>query len=174
MDSKSPTPSSGPPRPSEGRPPPLPGMFLWVMLLVIGIALLWMYFNPNTSKLAYSDFLRFLAEDKIAEVKSTGDVVTGKFKGEPPKDKAGERYRERFRVVLPSYADSKYLDELLRKHKVEQDAESTNPTFWSTFLFLILPFLLLGVILWFFWRRTREQFNGAGFLGGFAKSPAKR
>jgi cell division protease FtsH len=173
MDSKSPQPPSQPSRPSEGRPPPLPGMFLWVMLLVIGIGILWMYFNPGTSKISYSEFLDYLDEGKVAQVHSVGDVVTGKFQGEPPKDSAGQQRHQKFRVVLPAYTDERMLSKLLRDKKVEE-AESSNQSLWQLFLFYLLPFVVLGVILWFFWRRTREQLNGAGFLGGFAKSPAKR
>ncbi|MBN2294782.1 MAG: AAA family ATPase, partial [Pirellulales bacterium] len=119
----------------------------------------------------------------ITEVDMKGDEIYGKFKTPPDnpegeKDKDGKlpKFKKEFVVVVPVAAlqDGK-LNELLLS-KLGENYSATKPT--DSTLFVLMFYLLVTVgliaIVWFMFRRTREQLLGGGALAGFNKSPARR
>ena len=129
----------------------------------------WDRFSLNSNEIDYTTFIDDVKNRKIDEVEWKGDSLEGKYK-----EDSGSGQDKNFRVVVPQPALQNGLTaQLLLDHNVKQMAESTNPTLLQSLVYF-LPFLLIFVIFFFIWRRTRETMNGVGFLGGFAKSPAKR
>ncbi|HEX7447481.1 MAG TPA: ATP-dependent zinc metalloprotease FtsH [Pirellulales bacterium] len=78
-----------------------------------------------------------------------------------------------FTAVLPALTDD--LDRLMRKQlggNYEVVERSNNELMYLMF-YLAMPLMLFG-LMWFMFRRARDQFLGGGLLSGFNKSPAKR
>ncbi len=79
-----------------------------------------------------------------------------------------------FMVVLSTLA-SDDLDRLMRKQLGAhyQVVERGNNELLYFMIYLAMPLMLFG-LMWFMFRRARDQFLGGGLLSGFNKSPAKR
>ncbi|MGE0607648.1 MAG: ATP-dependent zinc metalloprotease FtsH [Pirellulales bacterium] len=153
---------------------------------------LMLYFTSNVrnrTEVSYTFFREQLQADNVAEVQFVGQTVLGEFKEAPaapvsPSKKDPDAKSEGksvqlpklFSVVLtPAGTMSEDLDKLLLERNVK--VESREPTDNSGLMLLLsvaMPLAIFG-LLWFMFRRAREQFmGGSGFLGGFSKSPAKR
>ena len=85
-----------------------------------------------------------------------------------------EKLPPNFVVTLPPINEKPtLLNQLLAKHvrigaQIENDG--SNTIMWAYFVLTVL----MIVLMWNWWRRTRDQFMGGGILSGFARSPAKR
>src|SRR5262249_22115021 len=67
------------------------------------------------------------------------------------------------------------LDKLLRdKLGPNYEAEKLGDSTGMLMMFYLGMTLLILVVMWFMYRRARDQFMGGGILAGFSKSPAKR
>ncbi|MGE3407037.1 MAG: ATP-dependent zinc metalloprotease FtsH [Pirellulales bacterium] len=179
--------------PTPVRPPRRPRLSVptWFLLLM-GAMVLMLYFTSNVrnrTEVSYTFFREQLQADNVAEVQFVGQTVLGEFKEAPaapvsPSKKDPDAKSEGksvqlpklFSVVLtPAGTMSEDLDKLLLERNVK--VESREPTDNSGLMLLLsvaMPLAIFG-LLWFMFRRAREQFmGGSGFLGGFSKSPAKR
>jgi len=147
-----------------------------------------MLYNSGSSDRSVVPFGIFMKELKndppnITEVNMQGEKISGKFREPPenPKEEKGDdgklpKFKEKFVTVVPYIAmqDGK-LDQLLLE-KLGENYSATEPT--DSTIFVLMFYLLVTVgligIVWFMFRRTREQLLGGGALAGFSKSPAKR
>ena len=178
-------PPSNTPAPENQRGPSSPenqrgpssvfGNNQWPLFIAVFLGVVLLLMNPfdrvslNSNEIDYTTFIDDVKNRKIDAVEWKGDSLEGKYK-----EDSGSGQDKNFRVVVPQPALQNGLTaQLLLDHNVKQKAESTNPTLLQSLVYF-LPFLLIFVIFFFIWRRTRETMNGVGFLGGFAKSPAKR
>jgi cell division protease FtsH len=170
----------------------------WLLVpTILGLLLLVLFyqFASDTSSITYSFFREQLDRENIESLQMGDTYGTGTFKVEPEKPpvqaedgkavvkKEGppERFAKKFMVILPSEGDSRTalmekLEEIRKKSegKFVYDIKPVNVSDQITFfLFLLLPILAL-VLAWMFFRRTRDQIMGGGFLSSFSRSTAKR
>ncbi len=157
------------------------------VFVILALLLLMMFYNTGSSghSVPFGVFMQELKKDptNIVEVNMKGDEILGKFKDAPDnpegeKDKDGKlpKFKEEFVTVVPRAAvqDGK-LDELLLA-KLGEKYSATKPTDNTLFVLMFYLAVTVGLIaiVWFMFRRTREQLLGGGALAGFNKSPAKR
>jgi cell division protease FtsH len=167
---------------------------VWLLLLAV-VALIWLWRStsePDYSEISIGFFCRQLNDSddlssddcNIAEAVVQGQVITGEFK-EPPEDPEGEKDKEgkrpklkkKFRAILQPYP---LVDEELSKamrEKLGVNYKALEPSDNSGLIlivYLVVTVAIFGGLLWFMFRRARDQFMGGGMLAGFGKSPAKR
>ncbi len=176
---------------ADSKPPtrrPLPAMLLMIGLgLLLGLLLLGSLFNSRSVIDDYTYFVQLVREGRVQRLEIAGDEAFGVFKGDPPLeseyDSEGNRRTERRKLSkyfyvrllkLPKAQDE--LDAILKEQKVQTATRSarSDPALITTWMIVIILPIVLFVILWISFRRTREQIMGGGFLSGFSKSPAKR
>jgi len=156
-----------------------------ILLAVLALFLLVVLNRDDVprSELSYSFFLDQVEAKRVESVEISDSEILGRFKEkqipDPPKDVANARPLQRdFRVWLTSKMDDPTLQPKLREHGVQ--VEGSEPTDSTTLLVIWwffsfgLPMVALGVIVFIFLRRARDSFGGAGFLGNFNRSPARR
>lgn len=158
----------------------------WWLLLVFMLVLGLLYFGQRgeeRSEIDYGIFYRELEKNNVASVDVRGRTILGEFRA-PPADPGGRkdsqgaplRLKKRFSTTVPpeGLADEKLgrllIDNVGEKYKVTEESD-------HTFLILAVYVLLtVGLFagLWLMLRRTRDQVFGAGLMGGFGKSTARR
>jgi cell division protease FtsH len=175
----------------DGRGAPVPpppkaphrrrGFWLAVALLLGLNLLLVAVFQPEGDrrvKVAFSPY--FLAQVDAGEVESItskGDSIEGTFKHPMtyPPDDASAKPTTLFSTEVPSFWDSATLTSLLQSKGVQVNAESTTERV-SLIENLLLGFgpTLLLVALFVVFARRASRAGGAGLLGGFGRSQARR
>jgi len=183
--------ASQPPRktpPPDGKSAPTRGGTMgWWLLLVFMLVLALLYFSggrgEERSEIDFGIFYRELEKNNVASVDVRGRTILGKFR-HPPADPSGQkdsqgepvRLKQEFTTNVPpeGLVDQKLGELLIKnvgdKYKVTEEND-------HTFLILAVYVLLtvgLFVGLWLMLRRTRDQVFGAGLMGGFGKSTARR
>jgi cell division protease FtsH len=181
-------PRQSPPPPGSRRPraaPVMPNVWVWIMMLAMGLFVVWMMGEMNTSpELTFSDFLKcafekklsrvaFVSEDRVvAELKDPNDL--------PPDLKLSDEQRRRlhnkFTTLLPPHFETDKLTQELREKDpgLGISREPDKYAWLATFMFFMLPALLfLAVFFFFLLPRMRDPFGGS-FLSNYIKSPARR
>ncbi len=154
-------------------------LLLMVLLLAVNFAYL-LFFAPRqepVADLSYSRFKAELVRGRVASVRMRGEQVTGNFREPvelPGKEDPAPVDYLRFETVLPPVADSELLP-LLEQNQVEIEAQATErPTFWSSLLISLLPWVLIIGVWVFILKRMREANGpGGGLFGQFRRSGAK-
>jgi len=161
-------------------------MMGWWLLLVFIAVLAVLYFGgrgEQRSEIDFGIFYRELEKNNVASVDVRGRTILGEFR-EPPADPSGRkdsegqpiRLKKRFTTTVPPEGlTGDKLGALLIQNV--GDNYKVTPESDHTFLILSVYVLLtigLFVGLWWMLRRTRDQVFGAGLMGGFGKSPARR
>ncbi len=147
-----------------------------------------MFYNigdSGRSVVPFGIFMKELKKDppNITKINMKSDEIFGKFK-DPPENPEGEKgedgtlpkFKEKFVTVVPVAAlQDGNLNELLVK-KLGANYSATKPTDSTLLVLMFYLAVTVGLvaIVWFMFRRTREQLLGGGALAGFSKSPAKR
>jgi cell division protease FtsH len=95
-----------------------------------------------------------------------------------PRDRQGQpaKYKKQFRVYLPRGNNEELgrLTQLLAEKGVRYDVSAPDNSLMLLYSLLWLAPLVLAVLIWLSFRRTRDQLMGGGFLSAFTKSPARR
>jgi cell division protease FtsH len=136
--------------------------FIYVVIALLGVSILhdlWVEYR-GVERIPYSEFQRFLREDKIAEVVVSDDAIEGELK---TPDKGKKRF-----VTTPVKQD--IADELDR-HGVTYSGR-VKDTFFTTLLSWIVPVLLFVG----FWALLARRLSAAGpgaTLMSIGKSKAK-
>jgi cell division protease FtsH len=191
MSATSPSSGSGPtrgPDDTEGAPrrgwrlPPRPlgRVGRWVALAIIAAFVLnyWVasrqLAEPTRIHIPYSPlFLDEVRAGNVDRITSKGSSLQGLFKTAVryPPSGASSRSAERFSTLIPSFADTAALSQLLEEEHVVINAEplDTGAAWWETLLFGFGPTLLLIGLLVLLMRR-----GGRGALGSFGRSRARR
>ncbi len=182
------TPRSKPP---EKAGPSRPRFTATSLIFMIAIAALVVMIylgsqGPKRDPVSYDFFKDQLAKGKIVSVEFEGALLRGEFTDPPPlkpkaekdsegaKTKAGEdRYLKLFYVDLPPLVGESLLQKLEEKGVKITAQPPTDNTNTVIFIYLFVT-VLLFVVIWFMFRRARDQFSGGGILSGFTKSPAQR
>ncbi|HYX85209.1 MAG TPA: ATP-dependent zinc metalloprotease FtsH [Gaiellales bacterium] len=177
-----PAPQRQPDRGAPSRPgfPAMPGgRRFWVILLVL-LAANYIIASQATSgpsrlQVPYSFFRQQVTAGNVAEVTSTGDTIEGDFKTKtaPPPGMGGSP-STKFKTERPAFADDQLIDLLLAKHVViNAHPIDEGAPLWQTILFYFGPTVLL-VGLFVLLARRAQASAGAGGLGGFGRSRARR
>jgi cell division protease FtsH len=191
MSGASPSGGSGPasgPEAGEGtpkrgwRPPrrPLGRVGSWVAMAIIAAFVLnyWLasrsLSEPPRIHIPYSPlFLDQVRAGNVDRITSKGTALQGVFKTAVryPPTGSNSRSAERFSTLIPSFADTRALSNLLEEENVVINAEplQTGAAWWETLLFGFGPTILLIGLLVLFLRRA-----GRGGLGSFGRSRARR
>ena len=118
-------------------------------------------------------FLEQVREGNVERITSKGTSLQGLFRKAVRYPPAGEDSRSatRFSTLIPAFADTKALANLLEEENVVINAEplETGPKWWETLLFGFGPTLLLIGLLVLLMRR-----GAGGVLGSFGRSRARR
>ncbi len=177
------SPSQGPnrdqrsPRRNEDQPPRLwpPGMLL-VLLVGIAVILVMSFSSSITAgrSVDYTVFRQQLDRDNIKKLEVTDTYFEGVWRVKPGEGKEQEKYSDNFNTVAPKtiHDDREFWDKLT-KNGVQVSVNRDNlGTGTQVLLWLIGPAIL--VIFFIIMLRRSQDPMGSGFLGGFARSPAKR
>jgi cell division protease FtsH len=166
-------PSNTPP--VLGRPVGLPMVVLLILAAVALATLLTGNATQTRNGIRYDDFVKQVREKNVASVVLTGDHLEGEFVKELPGDTLpGHKPQKTFSLDLNPYLREGF-DRLMQENS-EIRTETRTPTDGTGFLmglYMLVPLLLMAGF-WMTLRRARDPMGNTGFLGGFAKSPAKR
>ena len=149
-----------------------------VLLVLLGIAFVTVFFRGQTSvplTISYDQFIREVEADNVGSVEIVGDTIRGSFKKPPVAERIpGGEQSSVFAVEVSRYLVGDGLDTLLLAHNVRTTVrQPTDGTGVLLGIYLLVPLLLMAAF-WVSLRRARDPMGGSGFLGSFAKSPAKR
>ncbi|GAB6166067.1 ATP-dependent zinc metalloprotease FtsH [Thermostilla marina] len=161
------------------RIPPQAIMMLGVLALLAAVLM----FGRTTAQretIPYGEFRKILSEGNIAKAEIRGMRLYGEYKTPPRRldrrlQKLVDAPKE-FVVVLPPAAlgdselDKQLVQALGENYSADEPPDSTS---WM-FGVYIAVMIGLVVVVWFMFRRTRDQMLGGSVLTGFTKSPAKR
>jgi cell division protease FtsH len=130
--------------------------------------------EPPRIHIPYSPlFLDEVRAGNVDRITSKGSSLQGLFKTPVryPATGANSRSAERFSTLIPSFADTAALSQLLEEKHVVINAEplDTGAAWWETLVFGFGPTLLLIGLLVLLMRR-----GGRGALGSFGRSRARR
>ncbi len=171
-------PRNRPSRPGDEPPRVFPAGMLMLVIVMLIIALVWNFSSSlmDGKKVDYSIFKEQLRADNVKSIVMTGHDFEGSWRKNPgTSDDEKKKFTDNFQTHMPeAFRDGDpELQELLKTKKVELRGETPNPvTGAQIFLWLILPLGMIGFLV-FMMRRASDPM-GSGFLGSFARSPAKR
>ena len=146
-----------------------------VMVLVFLVLNLFSYFTRNDSlNISYTQFKKYVEEDKVASITVKKDEIQGVFKEkQAPKNSKDKQKYKNFNTVLPSFGDP-HLLQLLTDKNVTVNAEPEERSWFSNLLIMLLPWILIIGFFVYSSKRIRERMGGlGGNLFSFAKSKAK-
>lgn len=194
MDSKQREPA-GKPRDNS---PPRRNQFWPVLLIVLLGFMLLRFLGPALSveEVPYSFFFEQLESRNIQSLEINGTTALGTFKVPPDRppsyDSAGDRVvpdpakgtnklSKKFMVQLAEGSSERIEAAVKAQNEAAQGEPLTlsysnaNPFEYLMLFFLIgLPIILM-IVVWMMFRRTRDQIMGGnGFLSSFSRSTAKR
>ena len=194
MDNKQREPAGKP----RDNTPPRRNQFWPVLLIVLLGFLLLRFLSPalNVEEVPYSFFARQLDSRNIQSLEINGTTAIGTFKvppdrppsydakGEvvpPSDDQESKKLPKRFMVQL-SEGSIERIEAAAREQNAADASDplslsysNSNPFEYLMLFFLIgLPIVLM-IVVWMMFRRTRDQLMGGnGFLSSFSRSTAKR
>ncbi|MHB1468331.1 MAG: ATP-dependent zinc metalloprotease FtsH [Solirubrobacteraceae bacterium] len=172
-----------PEQPPSGRPPHRRIGFLWFVLALIALNWIVVLLSQPSSEprvtVPFSPyFVTQVESGKVRSISSTGDTVEGTFESKqrfPSKDKEATPTKQ-FATQVPSFWSGSELTALLKKHKVQVNAQSTEKG-TSVLAELLLGFgptlLIIGIFI-YIGRRAMAGGGGMGALGAFGRSKARR
>jgi cell division protease FtsH len=172
----------GAPKEDKPRPPHRRWAF-WILIFVLfsvnwaAVLMTQPAAQPRVTVPFSPYFLSHVQSGEVKSISSTGDTIEGTFATKlryPPTDKSATP-TTLFSTQVPSFWDSTQLTDLLRSHAVEVNAQSTDsgPSLPGELLLGFGPTLLL-VGLFLFLARRAASGGGAGALGRFGQSQARR
>jgi cell division protease FtsH len=170
---------------NPGRPrrrqDPMPGGWLWVVvLLVLAVIMIMTFSSPNYGTIDLSDFRQLLKEGKITKVtfrEGTNSLVA---EIDPEKkDAIRKEVRDQIKynkveVQIPDAMKEPIGREIAANDKVTIGNQREA---WGMvgplFMFLLPTMILIGFFMFFILPRFRDPLGG-GFLSNYVKSPARR
>jgi len=169
------------PQDTDGKPPLLSRPFglPMVVLIILGAVALATFLTSaattGTTSIPYDEFVAQARKGNIASVIISGDQIEGAFVSELPADEAADRKAlKTFRVTLTPYLREGFDRLMQEQPKIRTEVRPpADGTGFLLGLYLLVPLLLMAGF-WMTLRRARDPLGGAGFLGSFSKSPAKR
>ncbi len=177
------SPSQGPnrdQRPSrkvEEQPPKLvpPGMLLVLLLALVVVLIMSFSSSINAGgNVEYSFFRQQIDFDNVKKLEVTDTYFEGTWRKKPGEGEEQAKYTDKFHTTAPKtiHDDRQFWDKLSKNGVnvvVNKDQLGTG---MQVMLWLVGPAILV-IFLIIMLRRSQDPM-GSGFLGGFARSPAKR
>ncbi|MGL4513317.1 MAG: ATP-dependent zinc metalloprotease FtsH [Lacipirellulaceae bacterium] len=163
--------------------PPMPWLFI-ALGGVLVLMLLSQLFSQQV-EVDYTLFRRQVEKQNVAQVLIRGDVLFGEFKDPPlvPRPSGADapaggdaqvKLPKKFAVTLgPRGLDDEVVKGLVASEARVQYEPPVDFNALLTFVWLMLM-VAIGIGLWSFMRRTRDQMVGGGMLGNVTRSPARR
>ncbi len=148
---------------------------------LLAIAMISLYTSGDRtprSEIKYSFFLRQARDGNVESVESRGMELYGKFKEAPrvPAEKEGDepvQLKEHFALYLPVFARDT-LDQELDKLGIQISAEPPPDSAGKMMLVSIGLTVGLIPVMFYMFRRARDQLSGGGLFGSFTRSGARR
>jgi len=167
--------------PDEPKPrPPHRWRGFWILVAVI-LAINWASLLMVRSsgepriKVPFSPyFLHQVEAGQVKSISSRGDTITGTFAKKVVYPSGGKaRPTTHFSTQVPTFWDERALTAQLQAKGVEVDAKNPNPgtSLLAELLLGFGPTLLFVGLFWFLARRAQ---SGAGALGNFGRTQARR
>jgi cell division protease FtsH len=141
------------------------------VLLIVNISLANNAFRHHRVRVPYSPFfLQQIKAGNVEAITSTGTAIQGRLRLAVKAKAAGQPVRD-FTTEIPSFADTKQLDQLLEAHHVSLNAEplQRQAPLWERLVAGVVPTILLILLLYWLFRRM----TGGG-IGGLGRSRAAR
>ena len=137
-----------------------PRWSIWLLVGVIAAAFLStsLLGGSTSEKIDYDSFLQEVRDDKVAKI--TYDNTNANIKGERKGDEPGFSTTGPLEGGLPQ----RDLD-LFEEKGVKVEFETPQPGFLSSWLPLLLPFLLIGAFIYWMQRRAQGQMGGIMSIG---------
>jgi cell division protease FtsH len=167
----------------EGKSPWIPRDRPWVWwlfagLLLVNLVLVFASAGAATRRqVPYQPFfIEQLTAGNVKTISSLQDTVDGELKRAVRYVPSGQTEAvdvTKFKTEIPAYIDPAYLTRLVSSQDVvvTAKAEDTGRAFWTNLLLGVLPTLLFfGLFLY----ALRNYSSGAGVMGSFGKSTARR
>jgi cell division protease FtsH len=155
------------------------GMPVIIMLILAALAFVTIALREQASlpaPISYDEFVRQVTAGNVSSVEISGNSLHGEFKTTAkPTTGGGEASTppKPFHLELSNYL-GEGLNTLLLDHGVRTTVrQPTDGTGFLLGLYMLVPLLLMAGF-WMTLKRSRDPLGGSGFLGSFAKSPAKR
>ena len=165
---------------------------IWPVLLIAVIAILLfraIWPTVDSEEVSYDFFLRQLEAQNIQEIEVRGGYAQGLFLVAPdrppkfdengekidPPDNQSKKLAKNFYVQLIEGSQEVINDASREQAKLRVWNNNENSAQTLFYLFVFGMPIALMLIVWFMFRRTRDQLmGGGGFLSGFSRSTAKR
>jgi cell division protease FtsH len=152
--------------------------WLFAGLLLVNLVLVFASAGAATRRqVPYQPFfIEQLTAGNVKTISSLQDTVDGELKRAVRYVPSGQTEAvdvTKFKTQIPAYIDPAYLTQLVSKQDVvvTAKAEDTGRAFWANLLLGVLPALLFfGLLLY----AMRNYSSGAGVMGSFGKSTARR
>jgi cell division protease FtsH len=164
------------PTPRPARRPTTSAPLGWAALLILfGLAVLFLWVVNTPKVIDYTDLWRFVEEKKVSKVTFVGnDRLEGEFKEEEMAAlrQQGITRREFVTDLIPASNES--LAKAMREANVKISRRE-DPSSWIVPLLAnLLPMLvLIGVFVFLILPRMRDPMGG-GFISNYTKSPARQ
>jgi cell division protease FtsH len=135
----------------------------WVVIVLLAFLLLQTFLAPQNQQINLSTFINRIENKSVSDV----TITTGTIEGTIQKGEEEERVYAEF----PSNFETNQLTKLLERNEIEWTGQQES--IWTGLLISLAPFLILGVLYYFFFvRRLRNQLGGQGPLS-FGRNKAK-
>ncbi|HEY7105921.1 MAG TPA: ATP-dependent metallopeptidase FtsH/Yme1/Tma family protein, partial [Acidimicrobiia bacterium] len=111
------------------------------------------------TSIPYSFFHHQVVDDNVAEVTTTGDSITGRFRHAVPYPKRSESKVSTFESERPAFSNDHLVQQLLGNGVMLTAEPESSGTSWTEIIVAFLPtVLIVGLLLWVF----RRGMAGAG------------
>lgn len=142
---------------------------IWLILLVAMSAWLWQQFgglDDEGARISYSVFRQQVRQGNVTSVVVQGEEIRGELDSPVElRNQAGELTEtSEFLTYLPSFGDDQLL-ELLEEHNVAVETEPQSDLSIWPLLLNLLPFVILGVFFYYYFRRMQSQGQGIFSMG---------
>jgi cell division protease FtsH len=137
---------------------------LLFVVIIVSVVVLWNWITTTRAgmqEVAFSDFLDRVDKNQVAEVLIRGDEILGRSTHPPPQHGLGTKEYD-FITYSPHFDN---LVKVLRDHGVKIKAEEPSQGSIWTAVLSWLPFLLLVVMWYFFYRQMQTGGNKAMAFG---------
>jgi cell division protease FtsH len=130
--------------------------------------------GETRTSVSYSFFHQEVVDANVAEVTTTGDSITGRFRHSVPYPKGAESKVRSFATERPAFSNDRVVQQMLDNGvKVSAEPESSG-TSWAAIIVAFAPTLLIiGLLLWVFRRGMAGAGAGGAGLGGFGRARAR-
>jgi cell division protease FtsH len=137
----------------------------WVAVAILGFLLLQSLFNPRPEEIDLSRF------NELIDNKQITDVALGSGSIEGTQPGTADTEERRVFAQLPPNFEANQLSNRLERNNISWTGKAES--LWTQLLISLLPFLILGLLYYFFIvRRLRNQLGGQGPLS-LGKNKAK-